>query len=81
MVRGGYALAHEHARARRGLKHVVDALNLERRAFFVPAGADGLRDALGLLPRHEVRCVRAAGWRPQVRLAADKDDGDRRPAY
>ena len=70
-----HALAHEHARARRGLKHIVDALDLERGALFVRTCADGLRDLLGLCAGDERGRIGAALWWPEVRLAADKDDG------
>ena len=75
-----HALAHEHARARRGLEHVVDALDLERAALLVRARADRGRDALRLLARDEGGRVGRAGRRAQVGLAADEDDGDRRAA-
>ena len=52
-----YALAHEHARARRGLEDVVDALDLERRALLVRARADRLRDPFRLLARDVLRGV------------------------
>lgn len=71
----GHALAHEHRRARRRLEHVVHALDLQRRALLVRPRPDRLRDLLRLRPRHELRRVRAALWWPQVRLAANEDDG------
>ena len=60
LVVGGHALAHEHARARRGLEDVVDALDLERGALLVRARADELRNALALRTRN-VRCRRRLG--------------------
>ena len=77
---GWHAVPHEHARARRGLEDVVDALDLERGALLVRARADRLRDLLGLLARHKAVRVRRARRRPQVRLAPDEDDRYLRPA-
>ena len=78
------AVAHEHARARRGLEHLVDALDLERGALLVRARADDVRHALALLARHVPpegvrgrRRVVLCG--PQVGLAAHENDRDRRP--
>ena len=73
---GGDALAHEHARAGRGLEDVVDALDLEGRALLVGAGADLLGDALRLGAGDVLRSVRVVRWRAEVDLAADEDDGD-----
>lgn len=74
------ALAHQHARARRRLEHVVHALDLQRGALLVRARADRARHALRLLARHEVRELGRVRGRPQVRFAAHEQHGDGRAA-
>ena len=54
----GDALAHQHARARRGLKHVVNTFDLEGGALLVSPRTDRLRYALCLLSRNVRRIVR-----------------------
>jgi hypothetical protein len=46
------AFAHQHARARRSLEHVIDTLDLQCRTLLVRTGTDGLRSPLALLARN-----------------------------
>ena len=76
------ALTHEHARARRRLEHVIDALCLQRGTLLVRARTDLTRHLLRRGRLHvQVRHRRlwTCGW-TQVRLAPHQDHGDRRPA-
>lgn len=75
-----HPIAHQHARARRRLEHVVHAFDAQGRALLVRARPDDLGDALALLAGDP-----GAGvfWRGGVRgggaevgFAADEDDGD-----
>lgn len=78
-----HALAHQHARPRRRLKHIIDALDLERAALLVRARADRLRDPLCLLARDEVGGGGRGGafGRPEVGLAPHEEDRDLGAAY
>lgn len=53
----GDTFAHEHTSPRRGLKHIVDTFDPERRALLISARTDGLRYTLGLVSRHISRIV------------------------
>jgi hypothetical protein len=76
-----HTLPHQHARPRRRLKHVVHALDLERRTLLVRTRTDLARHTLRLRPRHIAPTVRRVRGRPQVGFTPDKQNRDRRPAY
>lgn len=69
------ALSHEHACTCGRLKHVINALVLERAAFLVRACANLVGYTSAFLGANEVGEVWGTGWWTQVRLAANEEHG------
>ena len=70
-----YALAHEHARPRRGLEHIVDAFDLQGAALFVCTRANFLCDAFGFSAGYGL-----GRYAAEVGFAPNKKDGNLRSA-
>jgi hypothetical protein len=76
-----YTFTHQHARPSCHLKDIVNAFNLQRRALFVSARADRLRDSLCLSSRDESANTGVITRWTQVRFAAYENYGDGRSTY
>ena len=71
----GNTLAHEHARPRCGLEHIVNTFDLQGAALFVCTRANFLCDALGFSAGYGF-----GRYAAEVGFAPNKKDGDLRSA-